>query len=160
MKINLKLYILFVLCFSLAFSCTSSKRETDAVMRVVTMYNAALINTYASNSIKVLRHLTTARESRKVDSIVSGYMSGDRRMEAELHELAFESVKVTGVVAKVITREYWTYRWVNDRTEEEIVPMKEGRYRMLYTLLKEDKNWLVDTVAVAPKVDSSKDTEK
>ncbi|MBI4972684.1 MAG: hypothetical protein HZC16_02565 [Candidatus Omnitrophica bacterium] len=127
--------------------CAHKATDEEAELKtVVAKYNNALIEAYKNQFFAPLQEVTSEDEFRKVNIVVSSFLQGSRIMESELHRLDFKEIKIEKDEARVRTSEDWSYRWVNYRTRQEIEPLKEIRYEMLYHLVKKNNKWLVDKV--------------
>lgn len=127
-------------------SCSSSSQEDAIIMKAVGKYNQALIIAYRNVDFGPLGGAASEKEARKVRAIVNSYLEGNQVMESDVKRIDFRDIKVEGDRATARTSEDWTYRWVDFKTGEEVEPLKDIHYEMLYHLEKIDDKWLVDKV--------------
>ena len=70
-------------------------------------------------------------------------------MESEIHTIDFRDIKAEGDKAAVNTDEDWSFRWLDYKTRQEVEPLKDEHYEMIYHLSKKDGKWLVEKVEIA-----------
>jgi hypothetical protein len=141
------IFFSLIFLFVLAGCISKEKDETEYDIRTtIGRYNNAVITAYKSLNIGPLKRVTTEEQLIRVDSFIGAFLQRDRIMESELHRMDFEDVKIVGDKATVRTSEDWSYRWIDYRTGEEVEPLKDIHYEMLYNLVKEEDKWLVEKV--------------
>jgi hypothetical protein len=129
-----------------SLSCGSSTNEDAVIMKAVGKYNQALVIAYRNVDFGPLGGAASEKEAKKVRVIVNSYLEGNQVMESDVKRIDFKDVKVEGDRATARTSEDWTYRWVDFKTGEEVEPLKDIHYEMLYHLEKIDEKWLVEKV--------------
>jgi hypothetical protein len=129
-----------------SLSCGSSTNEDAVIMKAVGKYNQALVIAYRNVDFGPLGGAASEKAAKKVRVIVNSYLGGNQVMESDVKRIDFKDVKVEGDRAIARTSEDWTYRWVDFKTGEEVEPLKDIHYEMLYHLEKIDDKWLVDKV--------------
>lgn len=131
----------------ICLGCTSPEQTHEKHLKtIVAKYNNALTQAYSSRFLSSLSEVASEKEVNKVEVIIASFFQGNTLMESELHRMDFHDVNIEGDKATVRTSEDWSYRWVDFRTSEEIEPLKDIHYEMLYHLIKKDDKWLVDSV--------------
>src|SRR3990172_8987010 len=70
-------------------------------------------------------------------------------VESEIHKIDFRDIKAEGDKAAVNTDEDWSFRWLDYKTRQEVEPLKDEHYEMIYHLSKKDGKWLVEEVEIA-----------
>lgn len=129
------------------YGCVSNRPDEKAALKIViAKYNNALVEAYKDQSFEPLKAVAAADEVNKVDTIVSSYLQANQIMEADLRKVDFKDIKIEGDKATVKTSEDWSYRWVNYKTRQEIEPLRNVHYEMLYHMTKKDGKWLVEKV--------------
>ncbi|MFZ3072775.1 MAG: hypothetical protein WA162_06005 [Thermodesulfobacteriota bacterium] len=145
--------IILIIIVSLAItSCKTVNPEEDAVRKSIGRYNLAIVIAYRDLNMEPLKAVTIEAHSNKVNSIIEAYLSGDEIMDSELLKLTFNDIKIEENKAEAVTSEDWKFRWVNIKTREEVEPLKDIHYEMLYHLVKKDGKWLVEKVEEAKEV--------
>lgn len=146
-RLNIKMPTLIAFFLPLAlFSCNTIDPEEKAIQRLIGKYNVSIIIAYKELNLLPLENMAGEAQVRKVKTIINSYMEANEVMEAELLSLAFKDIRIESDRAMVSTSEDWSYRWVDFKTGEEVVPLKDIHYEMLYHLIKKDDKWLVDRV--------------
>lgn len=134
---------LLVICLG----CTSGEvAQKEYLKRLIAQYNNAVVVAYSDQDFELLKGVASDEEFRKIYVIVAGFLQGNRIMEADIKRIDYKEIKIEGDKATVKTSEDWSYRWVNYRARQEVEPLKEIHYEMLYYLIKKDGKWLVDEV--------------
>jgi len=135
------IYVIGIIFFS---GCVSENPEEKRIKTVIAKYNIAVIEAYKNQYFDYLKESADEKEFRKIYVITIGFLQGNRILESELLSLAFKEIKIEDSVATVKTSEDWSYRWVDYRTREEVEPLKDLHYEMIYHLVKKDGRWLVE----------------
>ena len=146
---GLKKFGVLMCCFVLTalFGCTPEVTDDEAHLKtVVARYNDALVSAYKNQFFDSLSEVSVEAEAGKVHALVNSYLQGNQVMDSELHSMDFKEMKVADNKATVRTSEKWSYRWINFRTGEEVEPMRDIHYEMLYHFVKEEGKWLVEMV--------------
>lgn len=139
----------------LVISGCSSKgmSEKPELKTVIAKYNNAIIEAYKNQNFEHFMQVATDTEINKIGIIINSFRQADQIMEAELRKIDFQEIKTQGDKADVNTSEDWSYRWIDYKTGQEVEPLKNIHYEMLYHLIKKDGKWLVE------KVEAMKESE-
>lgn len=137
--------VLFIF-FLLLISCAKANPEQESVKKLIAIYNHALVLAYGELKFEELKSIASEGQFGKVSAIVNSFRDADEMMEAELLRLDFKEIKIEGNSSTVKTSEDWKYRWVNNKTGEEVEPLKDIHYDIIYHLTKKDGKWIVDRV--------------
>ena len=89
----------------------------------------------------------TEAEMVRVDAYNEYNIQKDRIINQTLDSVVFGEIEITGSSATVATEEEWTYWYVPVATPNTILsgPFK-AEYKAVYTLVKSDSGWLVDSL--------------
>lgn len=89
----------------------------------------------------------TEAEMVRVDAYNEYNIQKDRIINQTLDSVVFGDIEITGSSATVATEEEWTYWYVPVATPNTILsgPFK-AEYNAVYTLVKSDSGWLVDSL--------------
>ena len=127
--------------------------EKPELKTVIAKYNNAIIEAYKNQNFEHFMQVATDTEINKIGIIINSFRQADQIMEAELRKIDFQEIKTQGDKADVKTSEDWSYRWIDYKTAQEVEPLKNIHYEMLYHLIKKDGKWLVE------KVEAMKESE-
>ena len=127
--------------------------EKTELKTVIAKYNNAIIEAYKNQNFEHFMQVATDAEINKIGVIINSFRQADQIMEAELRKIDFQEIKTQGDKADVKTSEDWSYRWIDYKTGQEVEPLKNIHYEMLYHLIKKDGKWLVE------KVEAMKESE-
>ena len=127
--------------------------EKPELKTVIAKYNNAIIEAYKNQNFEHFMQVATDAEINKIGVIINSFRQADQIMEAELRKIDFQEIKTQGDKADVKTSEDWSYRWIDYKTGQEVEPLKDIHYEMLYHLIKKDGKWLVE------KVEAMKESE-
>ena len=127
--------------------------EKPELKTVIAKYNNAIIEAYKNQNFEHFMQVATDTEINKIGIIINSFRQADQIMEAKLHKIDFQEIKTQGNKADVNTSEDWSYRWIDYKTGQEVEPLKNIHYEMLYHLIKKDGKWLVE------KVEAMKESE-
>ena len=132
--------------------CSSKKtNEKTELKTVIAKYNNAIIEAYKNQNFEHFMQVATDKEIKKIGIIINSFRQADQIMEAELQKIDFQEIKTQGDKADVNTSEDWSYRWIDYKTGQEVEPLKNIHYEMLYHLIKKDGRWLVEKVEEVEK---------
>lgn len=123
----------------------ADNREAE-LKTIIAKYNNAVIEAYKSQNFEYLKQVATEQEIDKIGVMITSFLQANQIMEAELHKIDFREIKIQGDKADVRTSEDWSYRWIDYKTGQEVEPLKDIHYEMLYHLIKKDGKWLVEKV--------------
>ncbi|MDP2168745.1 MAG: hypothetical protein Q8J64_10495 [Thermodesulfovibrionales bacterium] len=137
-----------VLFFGLAFiiSCSSLSPEEKTVLKAVTSYNVALIQTYGDVNLNYMQFFASEAEIKKLFPIIQALMASGNRMVARQDEFVVKSIKIKGDAATLRAEEKWTYWWEDVYTGEVTKPKAEQKYKINYMLKKVNGRWIVDSL--------------
>ncbi len=143
----MKAFLHVIVLLVLASGCTSKTVDDKRQLKViVAKYNHALIEAYKNQFYDPLRDVAGKKEVDKVGTIIMSYLQGNEIMESELISIDFRKIEKENDSATVRTSERWKYRWVHYKTNEEVNPVKEIGYELLYHLSKKEGKWRVERV--------------
>lgn len=147
---NVKTLIIFIFLFTAFshFSCGLKDPKKEEILKVIGKYNIAIVAAYRELNMQPLREITGDTHFQKVRTLINSYLDDSQIMESELLNLIFKEIVINGNIATVKTSEDWKYRWINHRTSEEIEPLRNIHYEMVYHLLKRDAKWIVENIEV------------
>ncbi len=161
-KLLLMMIIAIIIFFVLVFVEDYSKKVTAGItanrQKVKTeaglkskieKYNDALIKAYKNNSSDLMKDLTTEDELERVRLYMTyNYFEKSRKLNTKLVDLSFKDINVKEEEATIETEEEWTYFYTDVETENKLSEKKEIYYRAKYTLIKQDDNWLIDSISI------------
>lgn len=105
----------------------------------ITMRNALLADPY----FKVLRKYATEKEVKRVFVDVEYDMQKGVAMRSWQRELVFDNISASGREGYADTSETWDFEYVDLKTKEVVDPKKTMKYKLRYTLEKEEERWVV-----------------
>lgn len=146
-------YSVTVLLVVVSGCSSKGMNEKTELKTVIAKYNNAIIEAYKNQNFEHFMQVATDKEINKIGIIINSFRQADQIMEAELRKIDFQEIKTQGDKADVNTSEDWSYRWIDYKTGQEVEPLKNIHYDMLYHLIKKDGKWLVE------KVDAIKESE-
>ena len=146
-------YSVIVLLVVVSGCSSKSMDEKTELKTVIAKYNNAIIEAYKNQNFEHFMQVATDAEINKIGVIINSFRQADQIMEAELRKIDFQEIKTQGDKADVKTSEDWSYRWIDYKTGQEVEPLKNIHYEMLYHLIKKDGKWLVE------KVEAMKESE-
>ena len=139
-------YSVIVLLVVVSGCSSKSMDEKTELKTVIAKYNNAIIEAYKNQNFEHFMQVATDTEINKIGIIINSFRQADQIMEAKLHKIDFQEIKTQGNKADVNTSEDWSYRWIDYKTGQEVEPLKNIHYEMLYHLIKKDGKWLVEKV--------------
>ena len=108
----------------------------------LSMRNALLDDRY----LKMLRKYATEKEVQRVYIDIEFDTLKNVAMRSWQRELAFDNVSASDSSASVDTSETWEFDYVDLKTKEVTEPMKKFKYKLQYSLEKEDGKWVVSKI--------------
>lgn len=144
-----------VILVSLAFlhllliSCTQIERakDTSAVKGVIMHYHKGLIHASKTGEMTPLNNIASDEVLRKLYFWIAAWDDADMYMDAELKEIQFRSIMLSGNTAKVTTAEDWLYNYRSLKTKQVVLPTERISYEMEYTLNK-NSAWTITLISI------------
>lgn len=125
--------------------------ETAGVINAVKRYNSLLRRTYLEANIRLLESVATQRQMDKVFPVVQALRSQNSSMISEQSAFAVRTVRMDSKHAAAIqTDESWKYWW-QDKDSGVVTKKQETvTYRIEYGLVREGRDWKVDSIRALP----------
>ncbi len=131
---------LIVLPF-LLLSCSGKKQE---IRNLVTTYNRVLVDAHLRPKPHLMDNFTSEKEFMKIDTYISYLYKTNRVLKSDLKSIDFESIKVEGQKATVVTKERWVYIYLDPVNRNPVSQEYDVLYANKYSLLKKKGRWVVD----------------
>lgn len=125
-------------------SCAGKEKEVEEVKKTVGRYNILLTEAQKTGDLSGIALVVSKYELKKLDHFITGYIKQNKIMEAEIKATVFNEVKVKNKTAIVRTSEDWAFRWVDYKTRQEVMPLQDVHYEMIYYLFNENGKWMID----------------
>jgi len=106
---------------------------------------------YRTLNSKVASQTLTPYEEVRVDSYVEYNREQGRAIDQQILGYDVVNVSTTSQTATVVAREDWKYRYINISTGKYTGDWNDISYDTTYTLTKDKKGWLVNSVEATPK---------
>lgn len=148
MKRNVKI-VLAGLLLSLAIAGITlllQEGERRELKNLVITYNNMLLKAHMELKSDYMQRLTSPTEFSKIDNYLAYLLKNRRTMRGEIREIKFDDIKVSGGQAMVLTREHWSYYYVDPGTEQPVSEVYEVVYGNTYHLKKQSGHWVVDNL--------------
>lgn len=141
-----------LLLFFFLPACTQLKtaRETAIIKKLVINYNKGLINAARTGDVTLLKNLASEDVLRKLYFWITAWGDSGLYMDAEMKNIEFKNVTISGEEAKVVTSEKWIYVYKNIKKRQVAIPTSHISYEMEYILHKKDKqkNWIITVINI------------
>lgn len=147
-----RLFYSIALAVILSGCASNPADDREALLKIViAKYNNAVIEAYRSQNFEPLKQAAAEHEIDKIGVIINAYRTENQIMESDIKKIDFKEIRIEADKAYVKTSEDWSYRWINYETKQEVEPLKDVRYELLYHLIKKGGKWLVDKVEEVKK---------
>lgn len=127
-------------------------KETAIIKDVVMSYNKGLINAAKTGDMRHLKDIASDDVLRKLYFWIAAWNDSDLYMDAELKNIKFEDVTISGQKAKVLTYEKWIYEYRNIKNKQIALPQTYISYEMEYILHRNSKdghkNWIITEISI------------
>lgn len=116
----------------------------EGIKNAIRGYNQAIMDAYFSDThIKFVRKYATEKEVKRMFIFINTDRERDLAMAMKLNKMVFDEIFASENGATVNTSENWDFHYINIKTGKPTEPVKEMRYKLRYTLEKEDGKWVV-----------------
>jgi len=131
-----------------ACSAGQQAREEEGIKRTVTDYATFLIEANKTRDASPLQGIADEPVIEKLSLWMAAWEDGNIYLDAEVHTLDVDNIKIAGQSAVVMTKENWSYLYRDLDTQEIAEPRQRVSYRMQYHLEKKEKSWLITEVTI------------
>lgn len=116
----------------------------EGVKNAILGYNQAVMDAHLSDMhIKFIRKYATEKETKRVFTFINVDRERNLAMATKLNKLAIENTFVSDNEANVETSENWDFHYLDIKTSKPTEPVREMRYKLRYTLEKENGKWVI-----------------
>ena len=137
--------ILLLLPLLCVFSCAKDPEESAAV-QAVKAYNVALVQTYRDAVLDYMKPFASEDEINKLYPLMLALGAINSRMVAIQDEFKVLDVDIEQNIARVETKEKWTYWWEDRQTGAIVKPKAVQDYKIVYRLKKVRGRWIVNSL--------------
>ena len=154
MRKNLKTFIIFIFLMTAISNCTQLEKtkETAIIKDTVMNYNRGIIEAAKTGDVKPLKDIASEDVVKRLYLWLAAWRDSDAYMDAELKDIKYKSLNISGQTAKVLTLEEWLYEYKNTKNEQIALPQTLVFYEMEYVLQKEEdnknNNWIITEVNI------------
>lgn len=136
--------------------CAGNKED---IKEAVTLYTGLLTEAYNRQNITPLAVIASEPQMEKVYNHISSFQEGGVRMETELIDLSLKkSEKISEDSWKVKTIETWSYAYFHIQSGS-LVTKNRVRYDLIYTVERQDANWMIESIEVLSSDELEKGAE-
>ncbi len=135
-------------------NCTQLEKtkETAIIKDTVMNYNRGIIEAAKTGDVKSLKDIASEDVVKRLYLWLAAWRDSDAYMDAELKDIKYKSLNISGQTAKVLTLEKWLYEYKNTKNKRIVLPQTLVFYEMEYVLRKEEDNkndnWIITEVNV------------
>jgi hypothetical protein len=122
--------------------------QEHTIKNIVGKYNSYLIEANKTRDVSHLKEIADEHVTIKLSLWMAAWEDGNVYLDAELRNIDFNDMKITGESAVVMTRENWSYIYRDLDTQEIAEPRQYVSYSMQYQLEKKEKSWLIMEVTI------------
>lgn len=116
----------------------------EGLKNAILGYNQANMDAYLSDRhIKFIRKYATEQETKRVFVFINTDREKGVAMAMRLNKMEFDNISTSEKVNFVDTSENWDFHYLDIKTSKPTEPVREMRYKLRYSLEKEDGKWLV-----------------
>jgi len=154
MKRPIKTFIVVIFLMTALSNCTQLEKtkETAIIKDVVMNYNRGIIEAAKTGDVKPLKDIASEDVVKRLYLWLTAWRDSDAYMDAELKDIKYKSLNISGQTAKVLTLEEWLYEYKNTKNEQIALPQTLVFYEMEYVLRKEENNknnnWIITEVNI------------
>lgn len=149
-RINLFFIVLIISFGYINCSNPEVKYEEKLLKNTVRKYLLSLMETYRDFYIERLDGICSEGEKRRIDVLIQTMKLENKYLDAKLKELSFIRVlKIDNDNYEVWTEEKWDYLHRDIKTQLPVDKLKSESYKMVYTVVKREGQWIVNYVDFA-----------
>lgn len=142
-----------VIIFFMSGCCAIDVSRQDQILsKIVIQYNGLLIEVNKTRDFKPLKKIAVKPVIEKLSLWMAAWKDGNVYLDAELKNIDFDDIKITGKSALVITSEHWSYIYRDLNTQEIAEPSKSISYKMAYRLEKREDTWLITEINILEEI--------
>lgn len=122
----------------------NSQPGKEGMKNAVIGYCQAVMDAYLSDRhIKFIKKYATDLETKRTFVFINTDREKGQAMAMKLNKIVFENISTSEKLSFADSSESWDYHYLDIKTSRPIEPVKEMRYKLRYTLVKENGNWKV-----------------
>jgi hypothetical protein len=137
--------VLIIAIIASAYLLLSGGDERE-VKNIVITYNRLLQEAHSEGKSELLRKITSERQFVNVDSYITYLFKNRKLFLGEAKDIIFENVTIDDDTAVVVTRETWSYTYINPYTRQPVSENFIETYGTTYHLKKDRGRWIVDAL--------------
>lgn len=116
----------------------------EGMKNTILGYNQAIMDAHLSDKhLKFVRIYASEKETKRVFVFINTDREKGVAMAMKLNKIAFDNMSASERMNFVDTSENWDFHNLDIKTSKPIEAVREMRYKLRYTLGKEDGKWVV-----------------
>lgn len=116
----------------------------EGMKNAVLGYTQAIMDAHLSDRhIKFIRKYATDKEAKRVFVFINTDRERGLAMAMRLNKMTFDNISTSENLNLVDTSENWDFHYLDIKTSKPVEPVKEMRYKLRYTMMREGEKWLV-----------------
>lgn len=141
-------FSILILCVIFTLALTGCSRGSTELKNTVSAYTKMLAEALAKPDAGMMEFFTTPFEKKRIESYID-YLRKDKKLIINtLKSIDFKSAEIDKVkkTAIVVTREEWTYHYIDEKSRQPISKEEAISYNNIYHLIQEKGHWVVEKV--------------
>ena len=129
--------------------------DIKKIKQAIKMYNRTIVEETKTGRhrdirtfVKMMQDIATKKVAQKLYIWIQSWHENGLFMDSKIIKLKFLDVKINDEKAKAITEEHWKYKYFDRRINKVVKPETDIFYKVEYSLIKNDDNWLISKIKV------------
>ena len=119
----------------------------EGMKNAVRGYAQATIDAYLSDThIKDLKEYAVQSVAKKMFVFINSDRDRGVAMDMRLNRLVFKNISAGEPRNLIDTEEQWDFRYIDIKTLKPVASIKEARYKLRYTIVRDDDKWLISGI--------------
>lgn len=119
----------------------------EGLKNAIRGYNTAVINAHLSDAhMRFLSKYAIESESQRVYIWINTDRERKIAMHMRVNKLVFDNVSSSKDSGAVETSEQWDYQFIDVETGKPTEPVKDARYKLRYSLIRQNDAWIVERI--------------
>lgn len=123
-----------------------AESDEEQITTQVQRYAQGIVTLATTGSEKHFEGIVTPPLQTKLMLWIKAWQDDNLHMDAQIKKIAVNSLERNATAAKVVTKEAWSYQYINTKLKKIVLPRTDIHYLIEYSLQKNGDRWIIDNV--------------
>lgn len=120
--------------------------DEEQITNQVQRYAEGIVTLANTGSEKHFEGIATRPLQIKLMLWIKAWQDDNLHMDAQIKKIAVNSIDRNATAARVVTKEAWSYQYINTKLKKIVLPRTNIDYLIEYSLQKNGDRWIIDKV--------------